>query len=324
MPKKQIESNLVTALKFISLAQRDSNNNPFKEYCQLSNGFVTSCDGILTASHKIEEDLEARPHTAKFIAALNNCGKNLSITQLENTLVVRSGRYSAKVPCHDAETAKFEPDQPQVAISDVLKTAFSAIQHLANDAGTSVHESSILIKSGSMIATNGSTALEYWHGLDLPTIAVPKSFTMSICKIKKPLISAGFSNSTATFWFEDESWVKTQLFVDAWPDVAAAFNMPNLPILELPKSFYKALGAVEEFAEDGREKGFVRISEQGISSHKDVDDGAFFELPGLGALTVGIRQLKHIENSCKTLAFGEYRIYFFDDNVRGVLKGIKD
>jgi len=41
-------------------------------------------------------------------------------------------------------------------------------------------------------------------------------------------------------------------------------------------------------------------------------------------LTVGIRQLKHIENSCKTLAFGEDRIYFFGDNVRGVLMGIKD
>ena len=324
MARKLETTNLVHALKFISLAQRDATNNPLRAFCQLSGGFAASHDGILTAAHKIEEDLEARPHTAKLIAALNNCGKNLSITQLENNaLIIRSGRYSAKIPCHDAEISPYFPDQYQIPISDIIKKGFNQIQHLASETGQTVYQSSILLQSGSMIATNAAVAIEFWHGIDIPTFAVPKSFVSAVCKITKPLVGAGFTSTTLTFWFEDESWLKTQLFADPWPDIASALNMPVLPILELPKNFYKGIAAVEEFSEEGKEKGHVWISENGISSHQNIDEGAFFEMPGLGNITAGIRQLKNIESSCKQWAFGEDRIFFFGENTRGVLMGVK-
>lgn len=323
MPRKTETSSLVEALKFISLAQRD-NQNPLYKFCQLSGGFAASHDGILTAAHKIEEDLEARPHTQKLISALNNCGKNLSITQLEsNNLVIKSGRYSAKVPCHDAEISAYLPDKSQFELSNIIRTGFDKIQHLTSDTGQTVYQSSILLQSGSMIATNAATAIEFWHGLNIPTLAVPKSFASAVCKIPKNIVSGGFTASTFTIWFNDESWLKTQLFADPWPDIAAALNMPALSILELPKNFYKGISAVEEFSEEGKEKGHVWISDKGISSHENIEEGAFFEMLELGNITVGIRQLKNIQSCCKQLAFGEDRIFFFGENTRGVVMGVK-
>jgi hypothetical protein len=313
---------LIDALKFISLAQHEK-GSPLKTYCQLSDGFATSSDGILTASHKIEEDLEARPHTTKLIAALTNCGKNLSITQLENNvLAIRSGKYFAHVPCHDDEISKFVPDQPVCPISNSIKEGFAHIGHLSQEAAATVYQSSILLRSGSMISTNGIACLEYWHGIDLPTIVVPKSFVSAICKINKPLVNLGFSQSSVTFWFDDESWLKTQLFADPWPDIDQALNMAELSIIKRPLVFYKALRAVEDFVEDGREKGVVYLSEYGISSHLNRTEGACYDMKNLGEIALSIRQLKNIETSCDQIAFDKHRLFFFGDKVRGVLMGV--
>lgn len=324
--KKQTESSsLIEALKFVNLAQHEKGST-LKTFCQLSDGFATSSDGILTASHKIEEDLEARPHTAKFISALNNCGKILSITQLENNmLTIKSGKYFANVPCHpnDEEISKFLPDKALYPITNAIRDGFKHIGHLTEEAGPTVYQSSILIRTGSMLSTNAMVLLEYWHGLDMPTIIVPKSFINAICKINKNIVMFGYSQSTVTFWFEDESWLKTQLFAGEWPDVDGILNMPEINLSDLPKGFYKALSAVEDFAEDGKEKGNVYLSELGISSHREQNQGANYELKGLGNICVNIRQLKNIESSCKQVAFDNgQRILFYGENVRGVCMGV--
>lgn len=322
--KETPSSSLVTALKFISLAQREV-GTPQRTYCQLGGGFATSSDGILSASHKIEEDLEARPHTSKLIAALSHCGKRLSITQLENNLLaIRSGKYFANVPCHDDEFTPFTPDPPTVALGDTIKSGFSQIAHLAQEGAQTVYTSSILLRSGSMLATNGMVALEYWHGLDLPTMIVPKIFVSAVCSVNKKLVGMGASASSLTFWFDDESWLKTQLFTEAWPNMDTIFTMPTIPVAELPVKFFEALRAIEDFSEEGREKGSCWLSEHGISSHKNRSEGASYELAGLGAGTYAIRQLKHIESSCKQIAFGEHCAWFFGDSVRGVIMGVQD
>jgi hypothetical protein len=324
-PQKTESSKLIEALKFVSLAQHEK-GSALKTFCQLSNGFATSSDGILTACHTIEEDLEARPHTLKLIAALNNCGKNISITQLEgNAITIKSGKYFAKIPCHDEEIVSYGPDQAVCPINNSIIEGFKKIGHLTAETGETVYQSSILMQSGSMISTNGFIGIEFWHGIDMPTIKVPKSFVSAICKVNKNLVSMGFSASSATFWFDDESWLKTQLFPDEWPDIIQAFTMPDLKVIDVPKMFYTAIEAVQDFAVDGREKGAVYISKFGISSHKNKSDGAVYNLTGIdGELLVGIRNLKNIQNCCNQMAFGADRIFFFGDNVRGVLMCMKD
>jgi len=324
MPRKKPTSPLIEALIFILAAQKEKDIGPANFcYCHLSNGFVTASDGVVTASHPIEENLEAKPHTKKLLSALQNCGKKLSITQKNDTLTIRSGRYFATIPCYNDELLPFNPDESVVPLNDSIKHGFKKIGFLALENGQNIAQCSVLIKSGSMIATNAVVAVEYWHGLDMPTVVVPKAFVTAIAKTKKSIHSMGFSKSSVTFWLEEGSWLKTQLFLDPWPDMTSVFNMPeDLTPEPIPKMLYKAIEAVEEFAPEGKDKGQVYLSDAGVCSHPKKGIGASYELKGLRTISFNIKQLKHIRTCCDTIAFGEKLAWFFSENMRGVIASI--
>lgn len=325
-PKEAQSSSLVTALKFISAAQRDA-GSPMRVFCRLKDGYAMASDGILTACHKIEEDLDARPHTGKLLSALSHCGKNLSITQLENNqLAIKSGKFFAHVPCcAEDDLPEFEPDQPIAPIDDNIKTGFKRIAHLAQEGAQTIILSSILLSTGSMRATNGSVILEFWHGLSLPTLAIPKIFASAVSGVASPLVQFGFSASSVTFWFEDGSWLKSQLFAEQWPDLGDVFGPGQVSTpFPLPAKFYEALRSVEDFCVDGAEKGIVWISPEGISSHKNFKDGASYQLPGLYNGVFAVRQLKNIEGCCEKIYFQDHSAYFWGDKVRGIIMGVQD
>ena len=326
-PKKKVKESksqsLIDALKFVAVAQRDT-NNPLRAYCKIADHRISASDGIITASHKIEEDLEALAHTAKLISALSNCRKAVSITQMaNNTLTIKSGKYFAVVPCHGSEISDFSPDEPTVDLSNEIKDGFSAIAHLAQEGAQSVMTSSILLQSGSMVSTNGAVVLEYWHGLTLPTLIVPKVFASAVASIQKNIAKLGFGASSLTIWFEDDSWLKTQIFAEPWQDMSAAFVFQGTP-KDLPKDFFTGLRAIEDFCEDGREKGSVYLSPEGIHSHRDKTEGASYSVSGLTSGCYNIRQLKNIEKCCERIVFGEHQTWFFGDGVRGVIMAVAD
>ena len=324
MPRKKPTSPLIEALLFVLAAQKEKDIGPADYcYCQLSNGFVTASDGVVTASHPIEESLEAKPHTKKLLSALQNCGKKLSITQNNDTLAVRSGRYFATVPCYNEELLATDPDESAVPLDDSIKHGFKKIGFLALENGQNIAQCSVLIKSGSMIATNAVVAVEYWHGLDMPEIIVPKAFVTAIAKTKKAIVSMGFSKSSVTFWLDDGSWLKTQLFLDPWPDMSVVFNMPEeLTPEPVPTMLYRAIEAVEEFVPDGKDKGQFFLSDDGVRSHSKKGIGASYELKGLGTISFNIKQFKNIRTCCDTIAFGDKFAWFFGENMRGVIAGI--
>jgi len=325
MAKKSKEtqsSSLITALKFIELAQKDI-GDPIKRYCRIANNTVIGSDGILTAGHLIEEDLEARPHTKTLIKALSQCGKTLSITQLKNErLSIRSGKFFVYVPCYTEELQEYLPDPKIAPITDSVKKGFQQIHHLADDKAQTVIQSSVLLKSGSMMSTNAVVALEYWHGMDLPTLIVPKLFVSAVANCSKKLVAFGFSPISVTFWFDDDSWLKTQCYGEEWPELSYIFDNPPETKPLTPK-FWEAVRAVEDFSEDGKEKGTIYLSENGIRSHATEGEGAFFEFKGLSKIAFSIRQLKNIEKSCKTIGFYENKAWFFGDNIRGAIMGVK-
>ncbi len=324
-PKKETTSSiLIDALKFIALAQRDKAKLTTKDFCQINNGFVTASDGVLTAGIKIEEDLNCAPHTGKLLSALIHCGRNLSITQLESKkLSVKSGKFSCFVPCYEFEDAIYSPDPMQIQIPPTIKAGFEAIAHLAKDNAQTVIESSIQLKSGSMVSSNAVVAIEFWHGVDLPILILPKVFVSAIHASQKTPIGIGFSESSATFWFSETQWLKTQLYGEAWPGIDYIFDMPTIDALPIPKKFFAGLRSIEDFCADGREKGLAYLSTTGISSHPDGEEGATFAMKGLKPMCFNVRQLKNIEKACDTIAFDENRAFFFGSNVRGVIMAIK-
>lgn len=321
--KSPTSANLIEALKFVALAQKKE-GSAFQTHCIIANNTIAAFDGLITAGVKIEEDLQACVNTLKFIDALERCTKAVSITQIDTQrLKVASGAFSAFVPCYHDDMPLLIPDAPIVGIDDTLKIGFDMIAHLSDDKQDKVVLSSILLKSGSMYSTDGACLLEFWHGHDLPTIVLPTSFIAAVMKSKDKLSKFGYSGNSATFWYENGSWLKTQIYDEPWPDLALILNRNSNP-LPLQPGFFEGVLTLEAFA-DGKEKSkVIYFYENELRTSRTEGEGAVYEVPGLPfGPAFGINKLKRIQHCVESVDwFSSNGAFFYGPNIRGCLLGV--
>ena len=326
--KSKTSEGLLAALNFISVAQVKAESDlPWKNHCILHNKEALAYDGILTAGCKITEELEIAPHTYKLIAALERTTKDVSITELEGKLSVKSGPFQAHVPCWHEGMPSLTPDPPLCGITDVLRTGFDMISGFTVDNDKKkIVETSLLLQANSIVATDSAVMLEYWHGINLPTCVLPKIFVSAIMNIKKPLKAFGYSGNSCTFWFEDDSWLKTQLYEEQWPDVSLILNKECKPE-PLPAGFYEALKNIEPFSEGKEAEKVVFFYDDCLQSHRDKSQGAVCEVPGVKhGPAFNIKRLKRIEHCIETVDFYSHNATFFfskDGLTRGAIMGVR-
>ena len=188
---------------------------------------------------------------------------------------------------------------------------------LANENAQSVVAASILMNGHSLVATDRIMMIEYWHGCDLPPgLALPKAIVAPLTKTKKVLNGLGFSKSSATFWFEDKSWIKTQLYNEQWSDIEAMLNRECKPV-PLPEYLFAAIDATSKFSPDGN----LYAHSGCLASHAQEGVGASFECPGIpeGA-TLSVHQWAAVRSWAKTVAWGSPTM-LFGDCARAVIAG---
>src|SRR6267154_6053723 len=250
--KEPSKSSLLTALEFCSCVS-EKLGAPYETHIGLRGNWAIAFNGTVAAGSPIVEDIQCYPHNLLLIDALSKCDENFSLTQLDNgRLSVKSGKFKAIIPCLDpALMQNAIPDPYIVPITNKFKEAVEAVGVIANEKAQHVLTASVLMNGQSVISTNRVMILEYWHGLDLPSnIPLPKEFIKALSKQKKNLTGFGFSNSSATFYFEDGCWLRTLLYADKWPDITSILNR-QANLWAIDPQFYKALDAVTPFSEDG-------------------------------------------------------------------------
>lgn len=321
--KEQPTNSFVDALRFISAVTRDI-GAPYETHVVLTNNTATAFNGVLAAGIAIEDDIFACPNNKMIIEALSKCGEHLSITQLDNArLSIKSDKFKAIVPCIDPTLLQVAiPDAVQGVVDDRLKKAFEVCGVIANENAQTIYGSSVLMQSGSLVATDGTIIFEYWHGIDLPPLAIPKSLAQAIVKCSKKLVTFGFSNSSVTFYFEDGSWLRSQLYSESWPNTYEVLNIKSDP-WPVPTDFFKALAAVAPFSQDGQ----VYFDSGVLRSHMADGIGASYEVNGLPKGPVhSIKQLNMIKPYAEKIDFFAQGprstcLVFFGQNLRGIIAG---
>jgi hypothetical protein len=312
---------LVSALKFISVAQKDA-GQPHETHCRLAHNTAVAFNGTLAAGVRIDEDITANPHTLKLLAALERCGETFSITQLDNErLSIKSEKFKAVVPCLTSDQLlSVEPDAPCAIINDSLKEGFNVVSTIVSDNSEFMVTASILLRNQTMVSTNTHILFEYWHGIDLPPLVIPKLAALAVSRCTLPLSRLGFSAGSVTFWFSDNSWIKTQQYTEKWPNVDRILNVPCLD-KPIPETFYHGLDAIAPFADDNR----VHCGQGILSTHTDTNLGASYEVEGLPeGPSFNLKYLKIIEPYVKTIDFVGVKgtTFFFGDKVRGLVMQI--
>jgi hypothetical protein len=283
MAKKQTaieRSKLVQALEFLCLTWRATNDQTM--YCTMSNFQAVSFNSVIAAGIAIDCDLEACPHSDLLLTALLRCADRYTITQLSpEKLLVRSEgpeEFQAYIPCLRPETlSRAVPDAAIVEIDDHLIEALLKVVPLVSATAETVVECSVQLNNGSCLATNRTVIMEAWHGLNLPNgLLLPKQAVAAIRHADKPLKAFGYSPHTATFYFADGSWLRTQLFDTVWPNVKSQLDSlaATRPV---PPELFKAAKKVAAFSIDG----FVYIKDGLISSHPFTvkEEGSVLRIP---------------------------------------------
>lgn len=313
--------DIIKALQFVALAQKPQGVN-YQTHCLINNHWAIGFDGQLMTGSKINADISACPHTANLLAALSKCGQQVAISQLsEGVLSVRSDKFKAAVDCISFESMPpIVPDPRLGPITDAIKEAFAALAWLAKEEDTKAHYASLLLRENTVVATNGSVILEYWHGLNIPCyLLIPKASALAISKVNKKLVSMGFSNSSATFYFEDESFIRTSIFVDRYPAYERIFEEgDSASVVPMPPDFYKAIEAVSGFAESK----FVYLRGDKVQSHIEAERGATYDIEGVpDGMSFDFAWLKAIEPYFKNTKFLQHKAFFNNGSVRGAIMG---
>lgn len=310
---------LIEALRFAALALKDDK----------ATGFVSFRDGWLYAENEtftlgipVNVDLNLCPHADMLIAAFQQCGDHFQVTQTSaNTLAIKSGAFRAVVPALEKdELAPFVPDVACANLTDAITESFAACLPFMGK-GDRIINRAMLLQAGSVCATNGHSALEYWHGIDLPgPLNIPRKTIETVIKIGKPLAQFGFSNASVTFIFDDRSFLKTRLIEGQWPDLLALFNKVTAPFRIVWPQLFVGLKAISAFTQND----VVVFHDNFIATHMSLDLGANYQIDGLPTgYSFSLYYLKMIEPFVKQISMSSPRepLAFIGDKSRGLLMG---
>lgn len=320
------DNQLLSALKFIGLIAKDI-GTPSKTHVRLQSNWATASNGILALGHPIQENLYCCPQTTLLTNALSKCGQDYELTQKLEQLTIKSGKLKAIIPCLAPELVSccIGPDNPVAIIDNRLKEGFEIVGMSSLESnGQQIYNASILLNGSSIVGSDSKVIIEYWHGIDLPKgLPIPKNLIGPLTKSNKTLAKFGFSASSVTFWFEDGSWIKSQLYVEEWPDIAAVLNRPSQQA-PVPKSFFEGLEAIKGFTDSA-----VYFGAGQVRSHQDSLTGASYEVPGLLEGPIfNLKQLLMIKPYVETIDFqvaGPFTgnmLLWYGKNCRGAISGI--
>lgn len=322
-PPEPTKPTLLEALKFIKLAQLDA-GSPINRHCVLFGQWAYGFDGILSAGHPIDEDLAVAPLTGKLIQALERADDHMAMVALPSGLSVKAGRFRAVIPCFPlADMPDIRPDPPMTAIDDRLRAGFAAVGPLATEGAQHVITAAIRLGPGTVVATNRHMLIEYWHGIDLPVLLLPKQVVKAIESVKTPLAQFGFSAGSATFYFTDGSWVKTQLYNEKYPNFDNVLNKPS-DQWPITPGLFDALRKLKPFIGDA--KG-VMFSKNLLHTSRNKElEGSCYEVAGLpDGRYFNLEYLLLMENVAKTVDYGtgDTALMFQGDNVRGAISPMR-
>lgn len=306
---KKEKSALLSAFQFVAQAAK-AEGEPFETHICLANHSASFSNRILSLSAPIAEDITACPRVHPFIKALERVGPNFSLTVVPGSVVIAGGGLRFTVPAMEA-LGQPVPDPSQAAVTDSLALGFRTILPASNGRLPIIE-----IRPDTMLATNGQILLEYYHGLNLPTVNLPAEF----CALDFAPVGIALGEHSLTLWDEAGRWIRTALPVMKLPEKARGlFDHPHKAV-QVPTGLWEGLKAIADFSEDG----FIRFRENTLQTHEIKEKGASVTIPGLvQGPSYAVVNLQIVQKIATSIDLSGDRCFFYGENVRGLMIGDK-
>lgn len=314
---------MLSALKFVSGAVAKKDYAPTLTHFRIEGGRIRGYNGQLALCSPIALDLEVTPKAVPFVRAVEACSETISMHLTPNKrLSIKSGAFKAFIDCTEAPFPTIEPEGQQVTVPGEFLSAMATLLPFIAEDASRPWARGILFHGPAAYATNNIVIIEHWLGFAFPvTINVPKAAVVELLRIGEEPRSIQVTNSSVTFHYDENRWLRTQTYDLFWPDVMRILDSPSQP-QPVPDGFFSALENLTHFV-DENERVFFALD--GMSTSAIDGEGAAVAIDPFGAVgTFNLSQLKKLCGVATSIDFSTSPARFFGDNLRGAIIGMRE
>ena len=317
--------SMLDALKFVQGAIQKNGITPDLEHYIIKDGRVTGFNGYMALSAPLPLDIEAMPKADLFHKAIKACGEKVSLTLTEaGRLHIRSGPFSAFVPCIERVVYEAQPEGESFAVPEGLAAAFATMLPFISDDASRPWAMGLSMANGCYTATNNVILLQQWTGHALPPINCPRFAVAEVARVGVDPVEMRLADGALSFIYEDGRWLRTQLLTHEWPTetMSRILDKPSEQEPVKPELF-EAVRQLVPFLEE--RFGAVHFEDFQITTHpQGAEAGAAIAFEGLPAgLAFRAKALEMLEGIMTTIDWDTAPCLFFGQNMRGALIGMQ-
>lgn len=316
---------MLAELKFVQGSVAKKDYLPALTHFVIENGMVRGYNGTIALCTPIPFDIACKPKAEPLVRAIGNCTETVRLSMTAGgRLSVRSGAFRALVECAEGPTPHVLPAGQEAPVNGVaLLAALRAVQPFIGEDASRPWCNGVLFRGPSVFATNNVALVEYWAQETLPiTVNIPRVAVKEILRIDEPPLRVQYEETSVTFHYEGNRWLRTHLLPSEWPDLSRVLDCPSNPS-PVPAQLYDGLAVVKPFA-DKLERVIFR--DGSLCTHSTDEEGATYAVEGLPPSGIyNIRMLELLNGTATAVDFTTHPkpCLFFGENIRGAIVGMR-
>lgn len=315
---------LLDALNFTKGAVSSKDFVPALTHFHIANKTIKSFNGSLSLSCPINLDIEASPKAKPFVKAIQACKKTTAIHMTAaGRLSIKSGKFKAFIECTSTVFPEVFPEGQRIDLNGDFLPALKLLKPFIAEDASRPWARGILFRGESAFATNNICLLEHWLGYKFPVeVNIPQGAVKELLRIGQEPEYMQITESSVTFHFSENKWLRSNLLDLQWPDISALLNRASNPV-PIEESFFDAVEEITPFVDD---LGRVFLTPNEITTSLVEGMGADMEVSiNVEQCCFHNKQLLILREVANSFDFMQYPspCPFYGDNIRGVIIGIR-
>jgi len=269
---------MLDTLNFVRGAVAEKDLVPVLTHFRVYNGRIQGSNGRIAIDAPLPE-LQGYDFTVpadRFLRAVDTCGGEPKLLIKDDKLVIKRGKFTAKLPL--ADNAAYPLAEPDKGRKGRINIEFlpTMRQFIGQDASRP-WASGVLMTGDHAYATNNVVLVR--HKIDGPkkNINIPLTAVEELCRIGVDYdIKYTHTDNHVTFYYDDGSWLRSQLFSVDWPDLSGMFKVCSRKVREDVK---EAVAQILPFCPDPKTP-VIKFGDDGVSTLEG-DVSAVVKVAGL-------------------------------------------
>lgn len=318
---------MLETLNFIKGAVAKKDFVPVLTHVHIKDGIIQAYNGVVTLCSPIELNLDCCPRATPFIKAIQTCKDTISMSITPTgRLSVKSKGFKTLIECSSDAFPSIALEGERLPLPGAgFIDALRVLEPLIAEDASRPWARGILLDGKTASATNNIVVAQLWLDFKFPVkINLPHAAVNELIRIKKEPVAMIITETQATFIYDDDRWLRSQLNDTKWPDLNGFFhNRVDPNGQDIPEGFFDALREVAPFVDS---IGRVQILPGKVATSEVDELATSSEVEGLqGQGVYHVNQLLLLEGIAKKFNFSGWPnpAVFYGDRLRGSIIGMK-